>query len=701
MNLRALAFILVIPCLAFAAAAPTATEVKLHGLFTDNMVLQRGMPIAVFGTAKGGEVVVTLEKDSATAKVDANGHWRAELPARQAGGPYTLIVAAADKTVTLKNIMLGEVWILSGQSNMELHLRELKDPQAEIAAAKHDDIRFYNVEKAYSKTPLEDVRGAWTVCTPETAKEFSAVGYFFGRELTQKLKVTIGLINAPWWASPAEAWTTPQTLNANEILAPTLRKYWPGLTGKLLTDQDAASKEYEQAMATWWKAHPEAHEAFHHDIGNRGQELGWHKQDFNDASWTGFELPKMWTGIIQSDGAVWFRRQIAIPPAWAGKELELSLGPIRDFDVTYFNGRQVGATGGEGKPDASGIPRLYRVPAEIVKEGPAVIAVRIFGQRGGGGFGAEERGLTISLVGAKPSAGADYWKDTADWHMLRGGWKHKVERPLDPNDLKPFPKDMPYPVFVKEDCPQICSYVLFNAMIHPLLGYGFQGAAWYQGESNGDRGEQYRTLLPAMINDWRKGAGREFPFLIVQLPTYGGGTGWAEVREAQAMTAQQLPKVGMAVIMDIWDGDLHPKIKLPVGQRLALQALSVAYGQKIVAGGPVYKSMVIDGPKVRLKFDSIGGGLTINNAAPGMPKDRQSTELRGFSLGGSDGKFYPAKAKIEGDTIVLLTEYVPYPMAARYCFADGACDGNLCNAEGLPCGTFRTDDWPVQTTGKR
>jgi sialate O-acetylesterase len=538
------------------------------------------------------------------------------------------------------------------------------------------------------------VVGSWAVCSPETAKTFSAVGYFFGRELQRRLNVPIGLINAPWFGTWAEAWVTTETLNADPILAPTLRYYWPNDPPGFA----AAWKDYEQTLAKWWQEHPDAHAAFQHDAGNRGLVWGWNKSDYDDGAWKPMDLPRMWNGTIDVDGAVWFRKQVMIPEAWAGKELELSLGPIKDFDVTYFNGKQVGATGGEGKQTYT-IPRRYRIAGEQVKAGAAVIAVRVFDERGGGGFGGDEKSFTLSVAGAPPATATAPAEAQPVW--LKGPWKYKIERPLDPNDLKPFPADMPYPTFIKPEQPNLLPGGLFNAMIHPLLGYGFAGAAWYQGESNADRGEQYRALLPAMIGDWRRGAGREFPFLVVQLPTYGGGTGWAEVREAEAMTAQRLPKVGMAVIMDIWDGDLHPKIKLPVGQRLALQALAVAYGQKIVAGGPVYKSMTIDGRNVRLKFDGIGGGLAINNSAPGLPKANQSAELRGFSLAGSDGRFYPAKTKIEGDTVVLWTEYVPSPLAARYCFADGACDGNLCNAEGLPCGTFRTDDWPVQTTGKR
>jgi sialate O-acetylesterase len=354
------------------------------------------------------------------------------------------------------------------------------------------------------------------------------------------------------------------------------------------------------------------------------------------------------------------------------------------------------------------IPRSYVVPGRSVNAGAAVIAVRVFDERGGGGFGGEEKMMTLSLAvpAAVPTTAAATNPASATAApdkpvTLRGIWKYRIERPLDPNDLKPFPSDMPYPAYRNPNRPQDLLGGLFNGMIHPLMGFGFAGAAWYQAEFNAERSEQYRTLLPAMIGDWRRAAGREFPFLIVQLPHHNGWMNWAEIREAQAMTAQCLSNVGLVVTADICDADLHPKIKLPIGQRLALQALSVAYGEKIVAGGPVYRSMTVDRRTARLKFEGVGGGLTLNTAQPGAPKPPGLPELRGFTLAGSDGKFYPAKARIEGDTVAVWTDEVMAPVAVRYAFTNPSCDANLGNAEGLPCGSFRTDDWPAQTTGRR
>lgn len=683
------------------ADAPTATAIKVHGLFADNMVLQRGVPIAVYGKAGPGLVQVSLEQDSATAQVDADGRWRVVLPARQAGGPYTLSVAGADKTIKIINIMVGEVWICSGQSNMEMSLSRVTDGQAEVAAAGNKDLRLFAMRQVASEKPLDDVGGKWSSCTPEAVKDFSAVAYYFGRDLQRRLKVPVGIINASWGGTVAEAWTSVDTLNANPILAPVLRRYRPELT-----DHEAVWQKYEQDLAKWWQEHPEAREAFHQDAGNLGLQWGWHEACFDDGGWKPMERPCMWNGIIDVGGAVWFRRQIIVPEHWAGQDLRLALGPIKDADVTWFNGEQIGATGG-GNRQTYMIPRSYIVPARLVKAGPATIALRVFDQRGGGGFAGDENKITLSLassvqapasqkVATAPSTGPVPEKPMA---LIRG-WKYKIERPLDPNDLKPFPSGMPYPDY-KTGRSKNTIGCLYNGMIRPLMGFGFAGAAWYQGEFNTGRAQQYRTLLPAMIEDWRRAAGREFPFLIVQLPHHNGWMDWAELREAQAMTAKRLPNVGLVVTVDIWDADLHPMIKRPIGERLMLHALRVAYGENLVARGPIYKSIAIEHRKVRLSFDSIGGGLAINTAHPGAPEVPEKPELQGFSIAGSDCKFYPAKARIEGDTVVVWSDEVISPVAARYAFTNAACKANLCNVEGLPCGSFRTDDWPAQTTGKR
>ncbi len=707
MKLFVPALVLLAFCVGCSVSPPTATDVKLHALFGNDMVVQRGMPIAVYGTAKGpGTVNVQMGildiqdipadpqgrqgvlaevwQVQRQAKVDVTGHWRVELPKRSAGGPYSLRVAGADSSTTLHNVMVGEVWVCSGQSNMQMQLKDVKDAPQVLAAADQPEIRLYVQPDTSSTTPMENARGAWAVCTPASAAEFSAVGYYFGRKLHQELGVPIGLIDSSWGGTCAEAWTTSASLEANPELASLPKMY-----DLVKNHFDEAWRQYEVTLKKWQKEHPEWRDSFQHDEGNQGVGWGWAKPDFADADWRDLDLPRMLTGIVTVNGAFWFRRQIDIPAAWAGKDLQMSLGPIDDFDITYFNGQQVGATGSDGDQTYN-LPRKYTVPGALVKAGKATLAVRVFDHYGSSGFGGSPNDMTLSPDGNQKLP-------------LAGTWKFKIEKALDPAKLKPWPAGMPSPPSLGQ-----MPGGLYNGMICPLLGFPFRGAIWYQGESNSDRPQQYRALLPTMIGDWRRGAGRvhanphgqtarmgEFPFLIVQLPSFGSD--WSETREAQAWVVQHVPHTGLAVTLDIPDYDLHPKMKEPVGDRLALQALAKAYGQKIVASGPVYKSMKIEGQRIRLRFDLDGGQLV---------KPPDNAPLYNFVVAGANRKFYPAKAAIDGDTVLVWSDQVPHPVAARYAWSNivPACDfysASAFNSTPLPAGTFRTDDWPIGPAEKK
>ena len=675
MKLFVPALVLLALCVGCSVSPPTATNVKLHSLFGNDMVVQRDMPIAVYGTAKGpGTVNVLMREGSPNAQVwrveqqaqvDVAGRWRVELPKRSAGGPYSIRVAGADRSTTLRNVMVGEVWVCSGQSNMEMLLRDVKDAPQVLAAADQPQIRLYVQPKTTSAAPMENARGTWAVCTPASAAEFSAVGYYFGRSLHRELGVPIGLIDSSWGGTCAEAWTTSASLSANPELESLPRMY-----DLMKNNVQEAWRQYEVALKKWQKEHPEWRESFQHDEGNQGATWGWAKPDFADADWQNIELPRLLKGIIDVNGAFWFRKQVDIPGNWAGRDLQLSLGPVDDLDITYFNGQQVGATGGDGDQTYN-LPRKYTVPGALVKAGKATIAVRVFDHFGGGGFGGSPNDMTLSTGGSQKL-------------LLAGPWKYKIEKAMDPAKLKPWPAGMPGPPSQGQ-----MPGGLYNGMIYPLLGFPFRGAIWYQGESNSDRPRQYRTLLPTMIRDWRRGAGREFTFLIVQLPSFGQD--WSETREAQAWIAQHVPHTGLAVTLDIPDYDLHPKIKEPVGQRLALQALAKAYGQKVVASGPVYKSMKIEGKQIRLMFDLDGGQLV---------KTPDNTPLHNFVIAGEDRRFYPAKAAIDGDTVLVWSDQVTHPVAVRYAWSNTVpnCDfysANAFNLTLLPAGTFRTDDWPI------
>jgi len=417
------------------------------------------------------------------------------------------------------------------------------------------------------------------------------------------------------------------------------------------------------------------------DPGNKGEALGYAATSFDAADWKMMKLPQTIEAAgLDIDGAVWFRKEVEVPASWAGKDLLLSLGPIDDFDVTYFNGARVGAMGSEIQ-NSYAVPRRYKVYGSVVRAGRNLIAVRVFDRGGSGGFtGVQEQMSLAPAAGRKTDAVA-----------LAGDWRYKVELALEPK--KPDWGTRPNPPGANN---QNSPTVLFNAMIAPLTPYAIRGAIWYQGESNAGRAYQYRTLFPAMIRNWRAAWGEgNFPFYFVQLANWQpmkpqpGESEWAELREAQMMTLRE-PHTGMAVIIDIGDTkDIHPRNKADVGHRLAVRALADTYSQKIEPSGPLYEAQSIEGNKIRIKFKHVDGGLTTAGAGP----------PEGFAIAGADHKFHWAEARIDGDNVVVWSNEVPQPVAVRYGWADNP-DCNLYNKADLPASPFRTDDWPGVTIGK-
>jgi sialate O-acetylesterase len=584
--------------------------------------------------------------------------------------------------LTLKNILVGEVWAGSGQSNMEMNVSGCVEAAREIAAATYPEIRLFTVEKAVAAKPLDDCKGRWVLCSPDTVGSFSAVLYFFGRDLHKNLKVPLGLIHTSWGGTPAESWTSLEALQADPDFKPLVAKYKAGLD-----TSPEAHKKFQDALAKWEL------QAMAQDPGNKGFDQGWADPKCDLKDWKDMPLPGAWeqTLNLNIDGAVWARCETTIPEAWAGKDLLLELGPIDDFDTTYFNNEKIGGIGKE-TPNWWQTPRQYTVPGKLVKAGPATVAVRVWDQWMGGGLtGGPQR---LSLVGGKE----------ADAIKLPATWKYKVElaipgdRPLPPRPDEPMGPDNPW-----------LPTGLYNAMIHPIVPFALRGATWYQGESNADRAYQYRTLFPAMIADWRKAWGEgDFAFGFVQLANFTPrndkpvDSDWAELREAQTMTLK-LPATGQAVILDIGEAaDIHPKNKQDVGGRLALWAEAKVYGQKeVVYSGPMYKSMKIDGDKVVLAFDHAGGGLVVGKKAGLAPTEVvPGGTLAGFSIAGDDKKFVWAEAKIQGDTVVVSSKDVAKPAAVRYAWSNNP-ECNLYNKEGLPASPFRTDEWKGVTADKK
>lgn len=647
-------------------AITLSAQVQLLPLFSDNMVLQQKSQAPIWGKSGANKAVkITTSWDNKTYNItaDANGDWKTTMSTPQAGGPYKITIYDG-KNVILQNVMIGEVWICSGQSNMEMQVEgwgKITNYEQEKAAANYSNIRFLQVEKATSPVPMDDITVAangWQVCSPETVADFSAVGYFFGRDIHTSQNVPIGLINTSWGGTIIETWTSGESLTTmpdykDEIVS----------VSKLPTTKEDREKFFLANVEIWKDKITQI------DKGFEGKEPVWTSLDMNDGSWEQMKVPGLMQeqGLKGFNGIVWFRKVIDIPAKWEGKELTLNLGAVDDNDFTYFNGVQIGHT--EGWMEN----RSYKIPAKLVKRGKAVVSVRVMDTGGSGGIWGSPENVYIQ-------------RTASDRQLLAGEWKYKVSL-----DIKDIP-NMPVNLSGEPNVPTF----LFNAMLKPLIPYDIKGAIWYQGESNAGEAYQYRELMPLMITDWRKQWGYDFPFYMVQLASFTQiqtqpvESTWAELREAQTRTAMTLANTGMAVAIDIGEElDIHPKNKQDVGKRLALAARAQTYGEKIPYSGPVYHRYKVEGNKIRIFFLNTDNGLKTKNNEP----------LKGFTIAGLDHKFYWADAVINGNTIVVSSPEVDFPVAVRYAWADyPIC--NLYNGADLPASPFRTDDWQGITYGK-
>lgn len=652
------------------AALAQAPTLRLPSIFSDNMVLQRDASLPFFGTGKPGtSVSVALNGHHANTKVKPDGTWMLKLRPMKAGGPYTATITG-DGTVTLRNVMVGEVWVCSGQSNMELRVSEANESQ--LAQAEADPaVRMFTVERFSAEQPAEDVKGSWVPAKPDTVLPFSAAGYWFGSELHKRLGVPVGLIHSSWGGTPAEAWISRDGLKENPALTSILTNYIASLK-----DFPTRKAQFDRDLAAW-KA-----EVYHVDLGNDGYGLGYADPSRDVSSWNKVTLPNLIevTEGRQMDGAVWYRKEIELPADWAGKTLHVCLGTIDDFDITYFNGHRIGMID-EKTQYWYAVDRVYPVPPALVKPGKNTIAIRVFDQFGRGGFTSGAPSMKIKLADG-----------TGTPITLAGEWLSRIERYIRPASEETI-ASQPSPPFGPGH--PWAPGGLYNGMISPFIPYAVKGAIWYQGEANVDRAYQYRELFPAMIQSWRKAWGQgDFPFFYVQLPNYTerlpspAESNWAELREAQAMTLR-LPNTGMAVTLDLGEAnDIHPKSKREVGHRLAAIALDRLYGEHLAITGPTMKNVKFEEGKVVIEFDSAGPLRTIDGGPIG-----------GFTLAGEDRKFYFGDAKIEGNTVVVTCPLVLKPVALRYAWANNPYV-NLTDDGGLPTAPFRTDDWPGITQPK-
>ena len=639
------------------AATPAQATVTPNGLFTDGAVLQQGQNIPVFGSAADGEAV-TVKLGGKTVRTTAqNGRWRADLPPVKAGGPYTLTIAGPSNTVTVQDVLVGEVYLCSGQSNMSFTLGGAATGPQAIAAATDPLLHVYHVPNRLSDLPKTDVGGAWQTSTPQTAGGFSAVAYFFGRDLRKALGVPVGLIVSEWGGTPAQAWTSAEAL-----------KKLPDFTAAVEAQEQARTNPsvFAQKVATWYTKY---------DPGSAGKT--WADTDLSMADWKTMPLPGAFqdAGIPELssiNGVLWFRRTFDLPAEDVGKEAVLHL-LADDNDTTWVNGTQIGASEGWLTP------RAYKIAPGLLKPTGNLLAVRVLDTGGKGGIYGPAGSLSLEVPG-----GASV--------PLAGPWSYKLGTPLPP-----------------EQAPSLdggnsgTPAVLYNGMIAPLIPYGLKGAIWYQGESNAGDAVQYHALFPAMIADWRGRWGEgDFPFLLVQLAPFMGiahtpeDTGWALLREAQRQTTLTVPHTGMAVITDVGDSsNIHPVRKEPVGRRLALAALGLVYGQKIEYSGPLYGSMRVDGGKIALHLTHAQNLHTVAVLDGDGKEVAAAGPLTGFTLAGADRKYVNADAIINGDTVIVSSPQVLQPQAVRFGWANYPLV-NLYNSAGLPASPFQTDPFPAK-----
>jgi sialate O-acetylesterase len=634
--------------IACAFAPAQAQELGFARVFSDHAVLQRGQPITVWGTAEAGrKLTLTLNGRSASGTADKQGKWRVQLPQQQAGGPYTLTVESNGKTASVNDVMVGDVFLCSGQSNMEFAVRNSTNAWSNTGASANSQLRFLNVEKTSTPAPQDELKpsAAWKVAGPDTIGDASAVCYYMARDLQARYKVPMGFINASWGGTTIQGWIGGESLR-------TMKDYTGGVDALkvLATDPARAMRNEGERIEAWWTAHDPAAQA----------QRAWNAPGFDDAAWPTMTAAGSWkdSGIAEFksfDGVAWFRTTVTLSEAQAQSANALQLGPIDTYDTTWVNGVRVGGS------STGWMWRDYTVPKGVFKAGANVIAVRVLSGGQGGGLSGQPATRGIR---------------TADGQLipLPATWKYRLGTPMKGQSVPAAPWEVP-----------TSFTTLYNGMLAPLVGYKFKLAAWYQGESNAGAPAEYRSLLPLMMSDWRKRFGQpDLPFLIVQLTAYGavakapGKSGWAELREAQAESVKADPHAALAVTLDVGDrSDIHPTQKTIVGERLARAARATAYGEAIAPGGPEAVSAKHNGGDIVVAFRNTNGGLATYS----------SDKAIGFEVCSGESCRY-AEASASGEQVVLKGAYAPGVTQVRYAWADSPFV-NLFDGADLPVAPFR------------
>ncbi len=631
-----------------AAAKPLPFVASIFG---DNMVLQRGKPNTLWGWSDpGDEIILSIADQTATAVAGADRRWQTKIDPPAAGGPYTLRIAGA-QTVELHNVLVGDVWLCGGQSNMQVSLRIVRNSEDEIKAANYPEMRFFTVAQRSAYHPTSALDGSWKVVSPDTADRLSAVAYYFARRVQQDIHVPIGLVIDAVGGTPAEAWTSADALRPLHDFETPL--------AELQRLAATSAPEYGNFVMHWYDDY---------DIGLKGN---WASTAFDDSTWKSVPVPGGFAelGVPDQPALVWFRREITLPdPLPPGRSL-LFLGSIEKMDTAFINGTEVGASSWVENP------RVYFIRDGVLKPGRNIIALRVLKTEPTGGFLGKPEDLHL-LLGDKSSI------------SLAGQWKAQLSV-----DARP-----PHPLPIAYQNWPVMPSVLYEGMLAPVAPLAIAGALWYQGEENSPRGYQYRRILPAMIGDWRHLFGQgDFPFYIVSLPAFKTRSAvpttdeWSETRESQAVAAAAVPNTCLAVTIDTGEADnIHPKEKAPVGDRLARCALANYYGEhNIVYAGPTFASVERVPGALRIHFAHTDGGLVV-----------KGDKLGEFAIAGDDRKWAWADARIEGDTVVVSSPAIPNPTQVRYAWQSNPL-ATLFNGAGLPAAPFRSDNWPGMTENHR
>jgi len=618
-------------------------------IFGDNMVLQRGKPDAIWGWSEPGDTVhVQIGDHTASGVAGPDHRWQVKIQPPAVGGPYTVKITR-QQTVELHNVLVGDVWLCGGQSNMELALRATLNATEVVKKANYPEIRFFSAFGRPAYHPAEIVRGRWQAVSPETANSVSAVAYYFGVKVQQEIHVPIGLVVDAVGGSPAEAWTSAAALGP-------LKDFDIPLA---LVERYAAegAPEYGNYIMHWYDEY---------DGGLKGN---WAAPNFDDSGWKQVHIPGGFAelGVPDTPAVAWFRKEITLPDPLPQGRAMMYLGEIERMDTVYLNGTFVGGSAWVENP------RVYFLRPGVLKPGRNLIAIRVLKTKPDGGFLSKPAELHLTLGD--------------DSIPLAGEWKGKVSV-----DARP-----PHPLPIGYENWPVMPTVLYQGMLEPIAPLSIAGAIWYQGEQNSGHGYEYRKILPAMIADWRNLFGQgDFPFYIVSLPAFGQRSatptddGWADVRESMAITAATVSHSCLAVTIDTGDpNNIHAKDKEPVGNRLALCALSKYYGKDVAYSGPTLASVKRHRHAIELRFAHENGGLVAKGG-----------NLEGFSIAGADRKWYSAEARINGHSVVVSSPSVLHPKEVRYAWQSNPA-ATLFNGVGLPAGPFRTDDWPLITEGVR